>query len=105
VLNLAELLLAFQTNGVAERKSVAEWVQEKGAEGRGEVAGELPSLPRGTALVWSPSTFKIYGRFALDRKKTYDASAAADEVRALSTELEQLAASTHAQQEVVANAV
>lgn len=85
VLNLAELVFAFQTNGVLERKAIAEWVQEKGAEGRGEVTGELPSLPRGTALVWSPSTFKIYGKYAFDKKTTYDAGATPDAVRAAVT--------------------
>ena len=82
VLNLAELVFAFQTNGVLERKAIAEWVQEKGAEGRNEVTGELPSLPRGTALVWSPSTFKLYGKYAFDKKTTYDAGATPDQVRA-----------------------
>jgi hypothetical protein len=82
VLNLAELVLAFQTNGVAERKAISEWVQEKGAEGRAEVTGELPSLPRGTALVWSPSTFKLYGKFSFDKKTTYDAGATPDQARA-----------------------
>lgn len=82
VLNLAELVFAFQTNGVLERKAISEWVQEKGAEGRTQVTGELPSLPRGTALVWSPSTFRLYGKYAFDKKTTYDAGATPDQVRA-----------------------
>lgn len=81
VLNLAELVFAFQTNGVLERKAIAEWVQEKGAEGRADVTGELPGLPRGTALVWSPSTFRLYGRYAFDRKTTYDAGATPEQAR------------------------
>jgi hypothetical protein len=85
VLNLAELVFAFQTNGVLERKAIAEWVQEKGAEGRAEVTGELPGLPRGTAIVWSPSTFKLYGKYALAKKTTYDAGATPDRVRAAVT--------------------
>lgn len=82
VLNLAELVFAFQTNGVLERKAIAEWVQEKDAQGRDEVAGELPGLPRGTALVWSPSTFKLYGKYVLDKKTTYDAGATPERARA-----------------------
>lgn len=82
VLNLAELVFAFQTNGVLERKAIAEWVQEKGAEGRSQVTGELPSLPRGSALVWSPSTFKLYGKFSFHKKSTYDAGATPEHVRA-----------------------
>ena len=81
VLNLAELVFAFQTNGVLERKAIAEWVQEKDAEGRDEVAGELPGLPRGTALVWSPSTFKLYGKYVFDKKSTYDAGATPERAR------------------------
>jgi hypothetical protein len=75
VLNLTELLFAFQTNGVLERKALSEWVQEKDADGRSEVMGELPKLERGHALVWSPSWLRIYGEYALRKKSTYDASA------------------------------
>lgn len=88
VLNLAEIVFGFQANGVLERKAIAEWVQESGAQGRAEVQGELPGLPTGTALVWSPGA-KIYGKYALYRKATYDAGAtpiharAAVKVRAL----------------------
>lgn len=74
VLNLADTVFGFRANGVGERKAVAEWVQEKGAAGREEVAGELPGLPKGTALVWSPVR-GIYGRYALHKKSTYDAGA------------------------------
>jgi len=74
VLNLANIVAAFQANGVAERKAVADWVQEYGASGRADVHGELPGLPRGTALVWAPS-MKIYGRFRFAKKTTYDAGA------------------------------
>jgi hypothetical protein len=82
VLNLTELLFAFQSNGVLERKAIAEWVQEKGADGREEVNGELPSLERGHALVWSPSWLRIYGEYALDKKTTYDAGATPIHARA-----------------------
>jgi hypothetical protein len=82
VLNLAETVVAFRTLGVLERKAIAEWVQEKGAPGRGEVAGELPSLERGSAIVWSPSLFDVYGRFKLALKSTYDASATPDKAKA-----------------------
>ena len=75
VLNLTEFLLAFQLAGVHERKAIAEWVQEKGVKGRDEVSGELPSLKRGTALVWSPAWLGIYGKYNLHKKITYDAGA------------------------------
>lgn len=85
VLNLAETVFAFRTLGVLERKAIAEWVQEKGAEGRNEVSGELPSLAKGTAIVWSPSLFDVYGQFKLALKSTYDASATPDKARAAVT--------------------
>jgi hypothetical protein len=75
VLNLTELLFAFQTNGVHERKAIAEWVQETGAAGRAEVHGELPSLPNGEALVWSPAWLRMFKRLKLPKKTTYDAGA------------------------------
>ena len=74
VLNLADTVLAYRSNGVLERKAIAEWVQEKGAQGRTDVQGELPGLPRGSAIVWSPSR-QIYGQYAIDKKTTYDAGA------------------------------
>jgi hypothetical protein len=74
VLNLAETVFGFRMLGVLERKAIAEWVQEKGADGRADVAGELPSLGRGQAIVWSPSVFGVYGKHRLDAKTTYDAS-------------------------------
>ncbi len=74
VLNLAETVVGVRMLGVLERKAIAEWVQEKGAGDRAEVAGELPSLKRGTAIVWSPSVFGVYGVHALAPKTTYDAS-------------------------------
>lgn len=73
VLNLTELLFAFQANGVLERKAISEWVQEKEAEGRTEVKDELPSLQKGQALTWSPSWLRIYGKYQLNKKTTYDA--------------------------------
>ncbi len=82
ILNLAETVFGFRATGVLERKAIAEWVQETGATGRDEVAGSLPSLPKGTALVWSPSLFGVYGKFALPLKSTLDASATPDKKRA-----------------------
>lgn len=74
VANLAAILFGFQSNGVAERKAIAEWVQEAGAKGREDVNGQLPGLPRGTALVWAPSR-GLYQKHELLLKSTYDAGA------------------------------
>jgi hypothetical protein len=81
VLNLADTVLAYRANGVLERKAISEWVQEKGAEGRKEMHDELPGLPRGTAIVWSPNR-AIYSRYAIGLKATYDAGATPTHARA-----------------------
>lgn len=81
VLNLADTVLAYRSNGVLERKAISDWVQEKGAEGRKEMHDELPGLDRGTAIVWSPNR-KIYGPYAIQKKTTYDAGATPTHARA-----------------------
>ena len=81
VLNLADTVLAYRSNGVLERKAISDWVQEKGAEGRKEMHDELPGLARGTAIVWSPNR-KIYGPYAIVKKSTYDAGATPTHARA-----------------------
>jgi uncharacterized protein len=73
ILNQAEVLFAFQLTGPQERKAIDGWVQEHGADRA--IAGDLPSLPVGTALVWSPQWLKVFGRYAILPKWTYDASA------------------------------
>jgi uncharacterized protein len=94
VLNLTELLFAFQTNGVHERKALADWVQETGAEGRDKVGTDLPSLQVGEALVWSPSWLRLFKRYKLPKKTTYDAGAtpltARDQVKTKPLELGKL---------------
>jgi hypothetical protein len=50
-------------------------VQEKGATGRDEVGDTLPSLPVGTAMIWSPQWLEHFGKHRLLRKDTFDASA------------------------------
>jgi hypothetical protein len=75
VLNLSEVLCAFQLAGPQERKTIAGWVAEKGAAGRDELGDELPSLPVGTAMIWSPQWLQHFGKHKLLAKKTYDASA------------------------------
>jgi uncharacterized protein len=81
VLNLADTVIGYRTLGVLERKAIGEWVQEKGAGGREEVQDELPSLERGRAIVWSPSR-KIFGRYDVYKKSTYDAGATPVHARA-----------------------
>jgi uncharacterized protein len=78
-LNLSEVLVAFQLTGPQERKAIAGWVQEKGEGDRADIGLELPSLPVGTALVWSPQWLNVFGRYKILPKRTYDASATPDQ--------------------------
>lgn len=73
VLSQVECLIVLQTNGVHERKAIEEWVSEHGVE-RGMV-GELPSLPVGTAYVWSPSWLRVFEKVQIAKKFTFDGSA------------------------------
>lgn len=75
VLNLAQTLFAFQLSGRSERVAIQEWVAETKAVGRDTVSGDLPSIPIGSALVWSPSWLKVFGQYAFLKKRTFDAGA------------------------------
>ena len=73
VLNQVEVLLAFQTNGPQERKTIAGWTAENTTAGAAMIA-ELPTLPRGDALVWSPQWLRVAQRVHISERDTYDAS-------------------------------
>lgn len=77
VLNQSEAMFCFQMTGPQERKTIEGWVQEKGAGGR-DIGDQLPSLPIGTALMWSPQWLGLFGKYKILRKATYDASATPD---------------------------
>ncbi|MDP3717115.1 MAG: hypothetical protein Q8T13_05015 [Acidobacteriota bacterium] len=73
VLNQVEVLLAFQTNGPQERKAIAGWTAENTAAGTA-MAAELPTLPVGDALIWSPQWLRIAQRIHIAERETYNAS-------------------------------
>jgi hypothetical protein len=72
VLNLAELLFAFQLTGPQERKTIEGWIADKGLDE--DIAGELPKLAVGHPHVWSPAWLKISKVVAIGTKTTFDAS-------------------------------
>jgi hypothetical protein len=72
VLNLVELLFAFQLTGPQERKTIEGWIADKGLDE--DIAGELPKLAVGHPHVWSPAWLKISRVVAIAKKSTYDAS-------------------------------
>lgn len=73
VLNQVECLFVGQLNAAHERKAIEDWVLErKAAKGW---TRDLPSLPVGTMIVWSPQWLKVMVKVKINKKKTYDASA------------------------------
>jgi hypothetical protein len=87
VLNLTELLFAFQMTGPQERKAVEGWIADKGIDE--DIAGELPKLDVGQPHVWSPAWLKVSKRVRILPRETYNASSTPEvggraEVRALS---------------------
>lgn len=74
VLNQVEALFVGQLSGPHERKAIEEWVGERRAKSKVEV-DELPSLPVGTMLLWSPQWLRTFQKVQILPKWTYDASA------------------------------
>lgn len=74
VLNQVECLFVLQTSGKHERKAIREWVVHQGLDVAGMV-DELPSLPIGTAYLWSPQWLGRLEKVRIGKKKTFDASA------------------------------
>lgn len=73
VLNQTECLFVLQVNGAHERKALKEWIVYHGADR--SLIDALPSLPIGTAYVWSPQWLQILKKIEIGKKKTFDASA------------------------------
>lgn len=74
VLNQVEALFVLQVNGRHERKAIEEWIVAKGID-VAEMVSELPSLPIGTAFLWSPQWLGILEKVRIRKKRTFDASA------------------------------
>lgn len=73
VLTQTECLLVLQVNGVPERKALKEWIVHQGASV--DLLNELPSLPVGTAYLWSPQWLRVFEKIRIAKKRTFDASA------------------------------
>jgi hypothetical protein len=73
VLNQTEVLMAFQTNGPQERKTIAGWAADNAAEGL-EMVTQLPKLKTGHAIVWSPQWLQLHEQVQITKRVTYDAS-------------------------------
>lgn len=74
VLSQVEMLVVMQTTAPHERKAIAQWVAEHGDAGR-ELVGQVPELPVGEAIVWSPQWLREMRRVKILTRSTFDASA------------------------------
>lgn len=96
VLNLAEILFAFQLTGPHERKAVEGWIADHGSDRA--IADELPKLTRGHPRLWSPALLKEARVVEIGARWTFDASATPEVGKARATrelapiDLEQLRA-------------
>lgn len=73
VLNQVEALFVGQLNASHERKAVEAWVMDHKADKKW--TEELPSLPVGTMIAWSPQWLKVMKKVKIGKKLTLDASA------------------------------
>jgi len=73
VLTQAECIMAFQLNGVPERKALKEWLTYEG--GDVNLVDALPGLPVGTCYLWSPQWLRQFKKITIAKKRTFDASA------------------------------
>lgn len=73
VLNLTEVLFAFQLSGSHERASVEKWIKDKDIKGQ-DIQAMLPKLKQGHPHVWSPAWLEISKVVSIRDKWTFDAS-------------------------------
>jgi hypothetical protein len=73
-LNQTEALFVLQTNGAQERKALEAWIVDQGLPAK-ELVADLPSLPIGTAYLWSPSWLNKLEKVRIGKKRTFNASA------------------------------
>jgi hypothetical protein len=72
----AETLIAFRTTGPQDRDAIDAWIKyHAGDEQRDEVLSTLPTLPNGTAWVWSPEWLGVLQKVAVRRRSTFDSAA------------------------------
>jgi hypothetical protein len=72
----AETLVAFRTTGPQDRDAIDSWIKfHAGDEKREEILSTLPTLPNGTAWLWSPEWLGRLDRVAFRRRETYDSAA------------------------------
>lgn len=72
----AEVLIALRLIGTHDVAAIDDWIRLHSADDEArEVKASLPSLPVGTAWVWSPGWLEILTRVKIRRRLTFDSSA------------------------------
>jgi hypothetical protein len=90
VLTQAEVLIALRMTGVRDVQAIDEWVRLHAEDEQArEVKASLPSLPVGTAWVWSPGWLGILQQVQVAQRVTFDSSATpkVGEVRVVPTRM------------------
>lgn len=72
--NLVECLFVGNLRGPHERRTVKEWVDQKGLDNLKDIIKELPGLSPGEFWCWSPEWLKLFKKIRVGKKRTYDAS-------------------------------
>lgn len=76
VLTQVEVLVALRLIAPQDREAIDAWIRVHGTpEQRAELMASLPSLPIGTAWVWSPGWLDLFRRVEVRRRRTFDSSA------------------------------
>ena len=76
VLTQAEVLIALGMTGPRDVAAIDEWVRLHADEDQArEVKASLPSLPVGTAWVWSPGWLDLLAKVRIRARRTFDSSA------------------------------
>lgn len=73
VLNMTDTLIVMRTVGIADRKTVKDWVTAH--DGNEELLASLPSLGDGEAWVYSPQKLRLNQRIRFNRRRTFDSGA------------------------------
>jgi uncharacterized protein len=76
VLSQTETLILLGMTGTQDLKAIDDWVgKHSDSEEARSIKGTLPSLPIGTAWVWSPSWLGITKKVRIRKRRTFDSSA------------------------------
>ncbi len=76
VLTQVEVLIALRTIAPQDREAIDAWIKVHGMpEQRDLLMSSLPSLPIGTAWVWSPGWLDLFQQVQVRKRETFDSSA------------------------------